>query len=715
MGCITSKKDINDLHPNIFQQRNSEDQQSRELRTPTPSQSRPQSGAHLELASVTPTSTTTSSSNAGGIRHPSLPRVGGVVHNNPSRLNSVGSSNGCVSPSPPHTVNNNYSEFFPVEITDVSAEAVGATYMNVNCGADIIQEQEETPIYANLTPGSGEPLSYADIVPSTPVPAIRMVNYIVLDLNATSNDSSKTAPHPPESPSRLSQGYVTIDFDKTLALSNSANPNPNFDDECSRRTRHNSTIVTPGLISSEPQQNLIERIIQHSIGLIDDNMFSVTQIVEGCRIKYALLRPCSHHTIHPRCHSHGSPGRKVADGSPTSYHDSDVSRTDEQEDPRYQCVPGAPCHRHRSSPVQSGDLSVRERRFDKSGSGAIVVSRLAIAGSFVRPNISSGYRMSFLPEAAEPLGCRAARWAYRSAIVSACSCGRRSTPGTLSSVESAAALDVQPGGLIRAAFRPIKGRPSSIYALHLDHQNWFGMDDSLGPVAISLKKEKVERTNNSSSIFRYRLLVRTSELLTLRGSVMEDAIPNLKPSSSAKTINTKEVIEYCAPEVQIPCLRLGTSGSQTEDALLKLDEQGLSKLYKVGVMYCKAQQSTEEQMYNNQDAGPAFSEFLDSIGETVRLKGFDKYKAGLDNRTAAETAHRQRHSHHRVPRTWRSTFHTESDQISVPTCFHYRESCQSLFGQHSLQISCATRRCGHSSGAQWPCVVCRVTPRSPTR
>ncbi|CAH1396747.1 unnamed protein product [Nezara viridula] len=172
-----------------------------------------------------------------------------------------------------------------------------------------------------------------------------------------------------------------------------------------------------------------------------------------------------------------------------------------------------------------------------------------------------------------------------------------------------------------------------------EHQNWFGMDDNLGPVAISLKREKVEKslnatTNNlTSPLFRYRIVIRTSELLTLRGSILEDVIPNLKPTTSTKSMNTKEVLEYVAPEVQIPCLRLGIPTPQTEEALLKLDEQGLSKQYKVGVMYCKAGQSTEEQMYNNQEAGPAFTEFLETIGTRVRLKGFDKYKAGLDNKT----------------------------------------------------------------------------------
>lgn len=72
---------------------------------------------------------------------------------------------------------------------------------------------------------------------------------------------------------------------------------------------------------------------------------------------------------------------------------------------------------------------------------------------------------------------------------------------------------------------------------------------------------------------------------------------------------------------------------QTVDQILKLDEQGLTNHYKVGVMYCKAGQNTEEEMYNNEEAGPIFSEFLENIGKKVRLNGFDRYKAGLDNKS----------------------------------------------------------------------------------
>ena len=59
----------------------------------------------------------------------------------------------------------------------------------------------------------------------------------------------------------------------------------------------------------------------------------------------------------------------------------------------------------------------------------------------------------------------------------------------------------------------------------------------------------------------------------------------------------------------------------------------LSFQVKVGVMYCRAGQSTEEEMYNNESAGQALEEFLHLLGERVRLKGFTKYRAQLDTKS----------------------------------------------------------------------------------
>lgn len=38
-------------------------------------------------------------------------------------------------------------------------------------------------------------------------------------------------------------------------------------------------------------------------------------------------------------------------------------------------------------------------------------------------------------------------------------------------------------------------------------------------------------------------------------------------------------------------------------------------------------------MYNNEEAGPAFEEFLALLGEKVCLRGFGKYAAQLDTKS----------------------------------------------------------------------------------
>ena len=80
-------------------------------------------------------------------------------------------------------------------------------------------------------------------------------------------------------------------------------------------------------------------------------------------------------------------------------------------------------------------------------------------------------------------------------------------------------------------------------------------------------------------------------------------------------------------------MHLGIQSGPCEEQLVRLDEQCNEKTYKVGVMYCRAGQQTEEDMYNNEEGGPAFNEFLDLLGQRLRLKGFQKYKAGLCNKS----------------------------------------------------------------------------------
>ncbi|KAL1265927.1 hypothetical protein QQF64_003954, partial [Cirrhinus molitorella] len=171
-----------------------------------------------------------------------------------------------------------------------------------------------------------------------------------------------------------------------------------------------------------------------------------------------------------------------------------------------------------------------------------------------------------------------------------------------------------------------------------EHQNYFGVDENLGPVSVSIRREKLEEGKDGQQ-YNYRVIFRTSELTTLRGSILEDAVPSTAKHGTSRGLPLKEVLEYVVPEVNIQCLRLATISPKVPEQLLKLDQQGLSYQHKVGILYCQAGQSTEEEMYNNESGSPALEEFLDLLGQKVRLKGFNKYRAQLDNKTDSTGTH----------------------------------------------------------------------------
>ncbi|XP_017280227.1 signal-induced proliferation-associated 1-like protein 3 isoform X2 [Kryptolebias marmoratus] len=172
-----------------------------------------------------------------------------------------------------------------------------------------------------------------------------------------------------------------------------------------------------------------------------------------------------------------------------------------------------------------------------------------------------------------------------------------------------------------------------------EHSNYFGTDDKLGPVAVSIRREKLEDTKVLKDQYQYRVIVRTSELVTLRGSILEDTVASTGKHGTVRGLPLKEVLEQVVPELNVSCLRLALSTAKVTEQLLKLDEQGLSQKHKVGVLLCRAGQSTEEEMYNNEEASPAFSAFLELLGEQVLLKGFNKYAAQLDTKTDSTGTH----------------------------------------------------------------------------
>lgn len=115
--------------------------------------------------------------------------------------------------------------------------------------------------------------------------------------------------------------------------------------------------------------------------------------------------------------------------------------------------------------------------------------------------------------------------------------------------------------------------------------------------------------------------------------------------------NREEVVRSLGKEINLnPPLTLGQL-PDTPEELLKLDQVStiisirfgnaffneffwlqvfIKSELKVGIIYVKENQFSEEQILDNNDNSPLFDEFLQVLGDKVRLRGFDKYKGGLD-------------------------------------------------------------------------------------
>lgn len=77
------------------------------------------------------------------------------------------------------------------------------------------------------------------------------------------------------------------------------------------------------------------------------------------------------------------------------------------------------------------------------------------------------------------------------------------------------------------------------------------------------------------------------QLTTLRGAILEDAIPSTARHGTARGLPLKEVLEYVIPELSIQCLRQASNSPKVPEQLLKLDEQGVCKkiLTKLLIVY----------------------------------------------------------------------------------------------------------------------------------
>ncbi|XP_032591718.1 rap1 GTPase-activating protein 1 isoform X2 [Drosophila grimshawi] len=147
-----------------------------------------------------------------------------------------------------------------------------------------------------------------------------------------------------------------------------------------------------------------------------------------------------------------------------------------------------------------------------------------------------------------------------------------------------------------------------------EHSNLVGHDEQLGPVLISIKTENVANQEH----LRILLRLRTGTMHELMPVYCLGAQPS--PAKMVRLLNEHLQVDNFMPV-------LCPKASQ----LIKVyDEHVLVSHFKFGVLYQRYGQTTEEELFGNQQTSPAFEEFLDVLGQRIRLKEHKGYRGGLD-------------------------------------------------------------------------------------
>ncbi|XP_071043931.1 uncharacterized protein [Parasteatoda tepidariorum] len=191
------------------------------------------------------------------------------------------------------------------------------------------------------------------------------------------------------------------------------------------------------------------------------------------------------------------------------------------------------------------------------------------------------------------------------------------------------------------------------YFYGTEHWNYFTNDEALGPVILSIKQENVYNRDQFSSPGKLESVPETGNGSTTPPNnnlfpqhsgrpeadlrvmlrTVSYCLHGLVPASCicADRYDREAVVKALGEEAGLkPSLILGQLSS-TPDELLKLDQVFIKTELKVGIILVKEGQSTEEQILDNHENTELFDDFLTILGDRIRLKGFDKYKGGLDS------------------------------------------------------------------------------------
>ncbi|XP_016133755.1 rap1 GTPase-activating protein 2-like [Sinocyclocheilus grahami] len=176
---------------------------------------------------------------------------------------------------------------------------------------------------------------------------------------------------------------------------------------------------------------------------------------------------------------------------------------------------------------------------------------------------------------------------------------------------------LSPGGEGGFSYRLECNSISQAYRKHFlgnEHMNYYCTASSMGHLIMSLKYEEADGQESLRIMLRSKTKT-LHERIPLEGLLQLPSVPQI-----AKLL-CDDVTGLKFNPVLYP---------RASQLIVSFDEHEVNNTFKFGVIYQKFGQTTEEELFGNNEETPAFTEFLSVLGDNIELQDFKGFRGGLD-------------------------------------------------------------------------------------
>ena len=152
-----------------------------------------------------------------------------------------------------------------------------------------------------------------------------------------------------------------------------------------------------------------------------------------------------------------------------------------------------------------------------------------------------------------------------------------------------------------------------------EHMNFQAVDSELGPVLVSIKDVNVEDDSQMTQMILRLSLGTFHQYVESQQALDPESI-----LASAKRL---------CPDLTIECL-MPIISRRASHVIAEFDRKTnlQPNKFKFGIIYQKACQVNEDDIFQNRDRSQRFEEFLDFLGNRIKLEEHTGYAGGLDTK-----------------------------------------------------------------------------------